>query len=49
MKRIIWIAQDKRHRIISVWYSNHAHSLRSWKRIARMTGAYHITKHYIEV
>jgi hypothetical protein len=53
MKRIIWVAQNKKHRIIAIWYrgmqwdSNNLMSLKQWKY--KYSYSAYITKHYIEV
>lgn len=48
MKRIIWAAQNRRHKIISVWWpSLGGLSFKTWKSI--YSDVHYITKHYIEV
>jgi len=49
MKRIIWVAQDSKHRIISVWWKDRC-SLDSWMIMVKHNDKVkYITKHYIEV
>ena len=45
MKRIIWIAENRRHKIMSVWFKG-CGPFRDWKI---ETLSWTITKHYIEV
>lgn len=47
MKCIIWIATDRKHRIIGMWWSGCVQPLSQWKKNVKFINGYYITKHHV--
>lgn len=49
MKRTIWVAQTKNHKIVAMWWTGCVQPLSKWKKNVKSLGAYYIDFYQIYI